>query len=110
MTQHPDNPVEPEIRDGDEDESSSEPTEEQLLGKVIRVVEDGSSWGTRAFSETNIITTLCANATYDTDRVKKAIQVAEERGLITEMDGRYIPSGDYERYLKPGTIGSEVKP
>lgn len=95
MTQNPDNP---------------EPTDEQLLVKVIRVVEDGASWGPRTYSEQNILTTLCANSHYDAERVKEAIERAEERGLISEMDGRYIPSGEYERYMRPGTIGSEVNP
>lgn len=90
--------------------SSVEPTEEQLLGKIVRVVNDGASWGPRTYNEQNIITTLCANSHYDTERVRAAIERAEERGLISEMDGRYIPSGDYERYLRPGTIGSEVDP
>lgn len=84
----------------------TEPTE-AMLGRVIRVVEDGSSWGQRAYNETNVVITLCANGQYNGDDVRAAIAEALDRGLIQKFDGRLIPGESTGEYLKPNVIDVE---
>lgn len=91
MTQNPDNPA----------------VKEHMIGRVVRVVEDGSSWGPRAYNETNVVITLCANGQYDPDNVREAIIEALDRGLIQAFDDRLIPGEGYEEYMRPNAIDVE---